>query len=558
MLTKDAVSHGKLRGGFYSPDVLVDLCLGRIQRLVGGSEQLSIFEPAAGDGAFIRGLARTRMKDRISNLVAVEIDDAEAAKAESALHEAGLDGQVHAESVLEWNEESTRKFDVAVGNPPYVRFQFVSAEDRRRAVGIGSRLGVAGPAVSNLWIPVFLLALERLRVGGAFAFILPMEFMTGVAAGRVREWLIRNTADLTVDLFKPGSFPAVLQEVVVLSGTRSERSARLSGYVEFHDHNGGTHQWGHDVSVADSTWTGYLLDRPQLAAYRHAVALAGVERLGSIARFSVSTVTGANGYFCMSSESVESNGLRPWARQLLPRTRYAPGLVFTQDEHDELAKSDAPAWLISFAADGPPPLEDERAARFIRSGEAREINKRFKCRVREPWYRVPVVPAGGLLMSKRSDSFPRVVVNGASVVTTDTIYRGQVNTGSGLVADDVAASFHNSLTLLSVEIGGRSFGGGVLELVPSEIAGLVVPASSAARAHLADLDLVARESQSGEDLISATDALLAEWVPGLSAEELQLLQSARTELSQRRLSRSHGSFYSEPSVHLDGALKVST
>ena len=129
--------------------------------------------------------------------------------------------------MLEWNQSASEEFDVAVGNPPYVRFQFLSAEDRQRALGIGVDLGVPGSAVSNLWIPVFLLALARLGPGGIFSMIVPMEFMTGISASRVRAWPLENTLDLTVDLFRPGTFPAVLQEVVILSGRRAGGMCRV-------------------------------------------------------------------------------------------------------------------------------------------------------------------------------------------------------------------------------------------------------------------------------------------------------------------------------------------
>src|SRR5690606_27315951 len=79
----------------------------------------------------------------------------------------------------------------------------------RRA--ISADLGAAGSSVSNLWIPVFLLSLSKLRDGGVFSMILPTEFLTGISANAVRNWLLANATDLTIDLFKPGSFPAVLQ-----------------------------------------------------------------------------------------------------------------------------------------------------------------------------------------------------------------------------------------------------------------------------------------------------------------------------------------------------------
>ncbi len=545
MLTKDTVSDQKLRGGFYSPDLLVNLSLGRIHALTKRQSDLRLFEPSVGDGAFLKGLDRHPVGSQISEVLGVEIVREEAESASAELKRSGLHGRIVNANVLEWNQSTSEKFDVAVGNPPYVRFQFLSAEDRQRALGIGIDLGVPGSAVSNLWIPVFLLALARLNAGGVFSMIVPMEFMTGISASRVRAWLLANTRDLTVDLFKPGTFPAVLQEVVILSGRRAGDRVSASPVVQFSDHNGGTRTWSHRVSAAASTWTGYLLSTEQLAAWEHASKLQDVSRLGDIARFTVSTVTGANNFFCVSSETATAHELTRWALPLLPRIKHAPGLVFDASEHDAIAQSDASAWMVSFAADAKSPLDSAESAKYLINGELQGLHQRFKCRVREPWFRVPVVPAGTLLLSKRSDAFPRVIVNKAGVVTTDTVYRGVVAPGTGLIADDIAASFHNSLTLLSVEIGGRSFGGGVLELVPSEIASLVIPASPQARKRLSMLDGVSRAAPQGETLIDATDQFLTDWVPGLESDLVEVLRAARQALANRRTRRSHGAFYAE-------------
>ena len=48
----------KLRGGFYTPAPVVDACLGRVAAILNGAASVRILEPAAGDGAFVRGLAR--------------------------------------------------------------------------------------------------------------------------------------------------------------------------------------------------------------------------------------------------------------------------------------------------------------------------------------------------------------------------------------------------------------------------------------------------------------------------------------------------------------------
>lgn len=543
MRTREEVNDEKLRGGFYSPDSLVDLCIARARTLLGTRDGLRILEPSAGDGAFLRGLERNGLAPHLAHVEAVELIDHEAQKAAHALSFLGLPGQVINENVLSWAQGRPADFDLVLANPPYVRFQFIAEDDKQRARAISADLGAAGSSVSNLWIPVFLLSLSKLRDGGVFSMILPTEFLTGISANAVRNWLLANATDLTIDLFKPGSFPAVLQEVLVLSGRVSAgRSARASR-IDFYDHNGGTRSWSHTVTAGAGTWTNYLLSPAQNSAVAAVRAVSEVVRLGSIARFSVSTVTGANGYFCVDSAQVDDYDLARWAIPLLPRSRHAEGLKYTAAEQDAIAESGQVAWLLSFSADKPSPEDFSRPNAYLQQGIRAEINQRFKCRVRTPWYRVPVVPAGELLLSKRSNRYPRVIANHARAVTTDTIYRGQMLAGTPVTAEDFTAAFHSSLTLLSAEVEGRSFGGGVLELVPSEVSALQVPVIPGAGAELEALDRVARTSKDPEALVTATDEMITRLLPVLDAGIMGDLRDARATLMDRRLQRTHSKFY---------------
>lgn len=530
MKVRAEVTGAKLRGGFYSPEALVRACLDRVAALVGDRDGLALLEPSAGDGAFMRGLAAHPLGARVGEVAAVELEPAEAAACRAALASAGLPGRVDAGSFLPWAAACPARFDVAVGNPPYVRYQFVAEADRAAIAAVATRAGEALAGVANLWIPVLLGALGCLREGGAFAFIVPAELLTGVSAGAVRRWLAAHVDALRADLFAPGSFPGALQEVVLLSGVRRPPTAPRLVVAE-----GGT-TWACDLDPAAPTWTRYLLAPRERAALAEARALPAVVALGAVARFEVAIVTGANDYFSVDDATATAHGLWPWAKPLLPRIRHAPGLRLGADEHAAIAAAGHKARLLHFAADLPDPRAAAGPAAYLAAGEAAGLPTRYKCGIRDPWYRVPHVRAGRLLLSKRSHRYPRVVLNEAGVYTTDTIYRGEPKPGWDGRAPDLAAGFHNALTLLSAEVEGRSFGGGVLELVPGEVARLAVPDVPGIGRALPALDALARAGDE-EALVAATDRLLVAADVGLTAALLGTLAEARASLLARRLAR---------------------
>lgn len=274
--TSREVTPDKLRGGFYSPNSLVQVCLNRAQSLLTGDGPVRVLEPSAGDGAFIAGLAKHALAERVQWATAVEILGTEAAACRAQLSLAPFHGEAIHSSVLAWASGAHEPYDVAVGNPPFVRFQFVDPAERVHSDQVAQRAGLKFTGVSNLWLPILVAALSSLRPGGVFAFIIPAECFTGISGHEVREWLLDNVHRLQVDLFTPGSFPGVLQEVVVLSGQMAE--ARLpTRDLHMHEHGRKTvRKWKHQSIASHRTWTRFLLSPAQVASLETANTLRSV------------------------------------------------------------------------------------------------------------------------------------------------------------------------------------------------------------------------------------------------------------------------------------------
>jgi adenine-specific DNA-methyltransferase len=544
--TRDEVGADKIRGGFYSPEPLVRACLDRVEALAEGRQELRVLEPSAGDGAFIRGMARHRLAQAVASLCAVELVEPEAERAAAALREAPFRGRVITASTIAWAIGTAERFDAAVGNPPFVRFQFLSEADKAALPRLSAQIGASFAGVANLWIPVLMAALSRLAPGGVLAFIIPAECFTGISGRVVREWFGAWVEELQFDLFPPGSFPLVLQEVVVVSGRKRNRPRNGPAWLTVHEHDRQrrSRSWTHRIDDVAHTWTQYLLEPEHLAAVAESAALSAVQAVGQVAKFEVAAVTGANEFFSVDRSTADRYQLTRWAVPLLPRVRHAPGLRYTAQDHAATVASGAKSMLLDFSADLPDPTMWKRPASYLAAGVADGLPLRYKCRIRQPWYRVPWIGPGRLMLSKRSHHHPRVILNEAGVVTTDTIYRGRLLSGFERRDLDFTASFHNSLTLLTAEMEGRSFGGGVLELVPSEVGRLLVPLPDGFGEHLGRLDGVLRSASQpggmGSVLVEETDRLLVKADIGLGNPLMELLHDARTVLLRRRMDRNAG------------------
>ena len=110
---------------------------------------------------------------------------------------------------------------------------------------------------------------------------------------------------------------------------------------------------------------------------------------------------------------------------------------------------------------------------YLARGMERQIHLRFKCRRREPWYGVPGVWSADALLLRQAGEMPRLIHLEEECVSTDTIHR--VRWRRPELGKRYAAAFLNTWTLLACELTGRSYGGGVLELMPSEANALPLP-----------------------------------------------------------------------------------
>ena len=276
-------------------------------------------------------------------------------------------------------------------------------------------------------------------------------------------------------------------------------------------------------------WMRALLTSAEREILNKAKANSGIYLFDDIAEVAVGIVTGANKFFLIPDEIVKQYSLRKWAYPMFGRSEHVPGVVFDDDAIERNRKLGLPTNFIWFSdekfSELPEPVKN-----YIRLGEKQDIHTRYKCRIREPWYSVPSVYATSLGMLKRSHDFPRLVFNKAQAYTTDTTYRVRHKKFNEAT---IVGSFINSLTALSAEIEGRHYGGGVLELVPSEIRKLLVPIQRFDQKEIYKLNSLIQNGISAEELLAQQNEKIL-FPLGFDKKETTMLLEAWSRLRFRR------------------------
>lgn len=536
MKLKADQTYDKLRGGYYTPSAVARFLT--TWALAEGAQ--SVLEPSCGDGAFFHQVMSVDPQPEIVH--GVELDPHEAQCAQAVLGEETPQRRVFTMDFLQFADlADPSSYDAVLGNPPYIRYQFLSADAQELARVLYAKHGLPFTKHLNAWAPFVIDSLDRLKPGGRLAMVIPAELLNVIHAGGLRQFLLQQCSHVLVIEPQQLIFEEALQGTVLLMAVKrhvrsSEDCALSIRHEPTHDFLGEepsamfTAQPFMPTAASPSKWMQALLSHEEQAAYARILGLPQMRKFHELAEVSVGIVTGANKFFLVPDSVVQEYDLHEFAHSMFGRSNHVPGIVYDRAVHEANARRGSPTNFLRFGA---VPFGElpSGAQRYILEGERQGLHERYKCRIRTPWYDVPSVWSTELGLLKRSHIVPRLIVNDAGAYTTDTAYRIRARGD----AVSLAGGFLNSVTALGAEMAGRSYGGGVLELVPSEIRTLPVPEVVVTREELTHLDSRLRAREPVNDLLVERSRLLLCERLGADVGDVLRLHRAWDRLMARRL-----------------------
>jgi len=528
-------SAQKLRGGFYTEPAIASF----LARWVKVSKPASLLEPSCGDGAFLSAVEGVQIKS-LKRITACELNDEEAEKASSRTK---LPVSVRKTDFLRWylfHAQNEEGFDAVLGNPPFIRYQYLPTEQQLLAEKIFGQLKLPFTKHTNAWVPFVLASVKLLKPGGRLAMVIPSEIFHIPHAQSLRRYLADQCSKILVLDPTEIWFSDTLQgTVLLLAEKKREKSEKSKGvaiipmasrqdlerdpedYFQNASYTNGVTIEGKwmpvFLTVAERTLISTLKERTDIKTFK------------DIASVDVGIVTGANSFFLVPDTTVKEYSLQKWAHPMFGRSNHVKGLIYSEADHEANKENGLPANFLWFEEDQIDKLPIN-VRNYLDLGLKEKLHTRFKCRTRKTWYKVPSVYTAPVAMLKRAHHYPRVILNSADAYTTDTAYRIRLN---GIKPEALAFGFVNSLTALSAEMEGRHYGGGVLELVPSEIERLLIPLIKVSPAELKAADLRFRTATSDPDFLRGHDSLVFGKL-GLSLSDQETIHNAWKKLRDRR------------------------
>ena len=200
MKLKENSSEQKLRGAYYTPlnlaESMVKLCV--------DSDVDSILEPSCGDGVFLDALKEEKLLTKVRHITAIEIEKAEAEKV-SKNYRMYANVNVSERDFFEFYNEALSKreqYDLIVGNPPYIRYQYLSDKQRELQADILESHGMKANKLINAWVAFLVANVQLLSAHGKIAFVIPAEILQVAYAEELRLFLANNLSSITLVTFE--------------------------------------------------------------------------------------------------------------------------------------------------------------------------------------------------------------------------------------------------------------------------------------------------------------------------------------------------------------------
>jgi hypothetical protein len=374
------------------------------------------------------------------------------------------------------------KFDVILGNPPYVRLHTMDAATReiaRKALPASDLLG----ARASLWAYFPIHAFKMLAVGGRMGWILPEAILHVDYGKQILRWATQRFARCVAVSLRERCFVTDgAQERVVmllLAGAGGQASRELE-MIEFTTVN-------ECIAALPKLACPHSPDLPQLNGHavphlvsNFATTVAGImetsgdlKKFGDFADVKIGVVTGDNDFFLLSEEQRFLAHLRTrhFQRVVSKFADLGERFEFTEekDDHSPELRMER-SWLLC------PNLRsvDRRLAKYLQTYSPDEITKNKTMGKRAHWQAPELGAVPDAFFQYMGKHGPRIVLNKAGYYCTNTIHRIFFTKRlSGAKRLAICLSLHSSYSQLSAEFEGRQYGSGVLKLEPSEVRRLV-------------------------------------------------------------------------------------
>jgi adenine-specific DNA-methyltransferase len=535
------VTHKKNNGAYYTPELLSEFLMSYVASNYIEVSKLRVFEPSVGDGSFAKAFNKTEFPNRIKSYSFTAIDKVkpELKKAHKAVIASRKKNTRYAFSkidFLKYQSTLKKKFHLVIGNPPYIKKGLLNKTQIDLCKGIHKSANLSESTVKNIWSAFLVRCTQLLEDNGVLAFVLPAELLQVKFSNEIRSFLKEEYQRIEIFTFEDLLFDCKGQDTVILIGYKNHAK---KGQYYTHIEDISKLQTGDfelaqniGISITDSKWSHHMLAADELT-FIHTIG----NKLGKIGNYSDSKpgiVSAANNFFIIDEQTEKKYHLSKHTRPIIQKGFFVNGgVTFEHKDFDKLVTEGRPTKILCFN-DNEVNRLNMGTETYLQTGVDRNLHERYKCKKRKNWFVIPnisTIPEG--FFFKRSHHYPKLLKNNAGVLVTDSAYKIEMKKGYDI--NHLIYSFYNSLTLTFSELNGRYYGGGVLELIPSEFKSLPIPYLSISSQEFTKYKNAFEKKNEISDVLKANDFHILNSSLNLSSEDITKIRIISKKLIDKRL-----------------------
>jgi len=533
------MTNQKNLGSYYTPEFLSEFMIEHVASHFKGETELSILEPSVGNGSFLKAFSKIAFPTSIKDFSLTAIE-----KISAELQKAKKESKITPKRMTKYTflnidfltYQSTKRFSLVVGNPPYIKKSLLTSDQIKLCAQIYQVAELKNGTTTNIWTAFLLKSALLLTDNGVLALVLPAELLQVKFSEDLRQFLKSYFERIEIFTFDDLLFQCKGQDTIILIAfkksiykgqyfTHIKDTAELLNKQFVLSKNDG-------IAITNSKWSHHLLSSDNLE-FIHRLG-AGLLKVNDYCETKPGIVTAANKFFIIDQQTEAKYNLKNYTLPIIQNGFCVNGGVsFKKEDYNGLIDAGYPCRLLSFK-DVDRSQFSRSVLKYLEIGESQKLQENYKCSKRKNWYVIPNIsetPDG--FFFRRSHLYPKLIKNECDVFVTDSAYK--IAMKNAFAINDLIFSFYNSLSLSFIELFGRYYGGGVLELTPTEFKAIPIPMISIKRQTFNSFKTKFENKNSISEILRENDQSILEPLLGLGTDDIKKIQVIYDFLVAKRL-----------------------
>lgn len=369
---------------------------------------------------------------------------------------------------------STQIFDAVLGNPPYISHHNMNATQKKNAHTILINTGVKLSTKASLWAYFLIHGIDFVKNGGRMAWVLPGSFLNTKYGKETHTILKSNFSKIVAIVLNERIFLAEGAEertIILLCDNKGEKSSQ-DLIVHYADSISSLEYYAflNESVTSENSFSGRvahnLLNKYENQTLNSLYARPEIHDFGEFADIKIGIVTGDNKFFIVNREYARKHKLTSAIlKPIVTKYRMISGLSLKSDDICRDVDGGVKCLLVDTTSMR---SNSTSLIKYLSTYPTDKFNRNKTFAKRAIWHRADDGKTPDAFMSYMQHNGPRIALNNAEITCTNSVHRVYFKQISRKKQKMLAISFISTLTQISAEIEGRSYGSGVLKQEPSE------------------------------------------------------------------------------------------